>query len=377
MDEAQGIAGLVTHYADKAIDYGLTHNLMEDEQAFYRKNQQQNFELSQQAQKNAASNTVEGLKQAGLSPALAAGMPQVAPMTQAPMQNKSLNSHGLADVFSSINMLELQKAQKENLDAQSDKLAADAEATRIKNVRESNANDTYDKYVRSTMENWKKQNPQNAALYDEILKDEGQFTKGAFVALKDIAEFEAFMHEMQARINRADLEALISSHQKDGGVWAVLANRPIAEVELLVRDAKLKEALQANAYAQSKSEGEKLKVLQKEQGKIEAEIKEIEETARLKRYGKYGNMYEHGDVGAAVSEIVGQGAEETAKSIGREAAEVGGDIVRAKTGTPHGIFRTKSEPRRQTREGEEESWKDRKGHIHKRYYQNDDAFPLQ
>ena len=242
MDESQGILGLITHYSDKAIDYGLTHNLMEDEQALYRKNQQQNFELSQQAQKNAALNTVDGLKQAGLSPALAAGMPQTAPMTQAPMQNKSLNSHGLADVFSAINMMELQEAQKENLNAQTDKLAADAEATQIKNMREVNANDTYDKYVRGVMEGWKKQNPQNAALYDEILNDDGQFTKGAFVALKDIAEFEAFMHEMQARISKADLEALISKHQKDGGVWAVLAKRPISEVELLVRDAKLKQA---------------------------------------------------------------------------------------------------------------------------------------
>ena len=33
---------------------------------------------SQEAQKNAAANTVEGLKRAGLSPALAAGMPQAA-----------------------------------------------------------------------------------------------------------------------------------------------------------------------------------------------------------------------------------------------------------------------------------------------------------
>lgn len=352
-------------------------------QAFDQQSNMQrlNYQQSQQAQKNAARNMVEGYKMAGLSPALAAGGNfNAANIPSAPANSAASHPVELAAMFQASKQLELMDSEKQLNEANAHLTDSKAAETDIENARKTNEDDTYNRYLTAKLEEWKKTNPENSKLYDEILQDKGQFTKGAFTALHEAQDFDAFSREVQKRINEADLKAMIAAHQQDGGIWRVLASRPVEEVALLMHERNLKDALAANAIAQSKSEGERLKVLQKEQNRMEAEIKNIDEEARRKRYGKYGNMYEHGDLGAAISEIAGQGAEETAKAVGRESAEVAGDIVRAKTGTPHGIFRSKNESKvtdehARRRSGTEETWK-KNGRTYRRYSEDDDAFPV-
>lgn len=61
------------HYTDKVIDYSNQKNFNRQEQSNFVKNQNMLYQLGQQAQRNAAKNEVQGLLNAGLSPALAKG----------------------------------------------------------------------------------------------------------------------------------------------------------------------------------------------------------------------------------------------------------------------------------------------------------------
>lgn len=61
------------HYTDKVIDYSNQKNFNRQEQNNYKKNQNMLYQLGQQEQRNRAKNEVQGMINAGLSPALAKG----------------------------------------------------------------------------------------------------------------------------------------------------------------------------------------------------------------------------------------------------------------------------------------------------------------
>ena len=61
------------HYTDKVIDYSNQKNFNRQEQNNYVKNQNFLYQLGQQEQRNRAKNEVQGMINAGLSPALAKG----------------------------------------------------------------------------------------------------------------------------------------------------------------------------------------------------------------------------------------------------------------------------------------------------------------
>ena len=61
------------HYTDKVIDYSNQKNFNRQEQNNYVKNQNLLYQLGQQEQRNRAKNEVQGMINAGLSPALAKG----------------------------------------------------------------------------------------------------------------------------------------------------------------------------------------------------------------------------------------------------------------------------------------------------------------
>ena len=110
----------------------VSHLFARDEQRQYEKNQRQNFQYSQDAQRLSAKNMVEGLKLAGLSPALATGMSFTAPVqASAPMQNKSPIPMDVSALLSAGKEVEMMDAQKEVLKAQAEKTKADADKTNI------------------------------------------------------------------------------------------------------------------------------------------------------------------------------------------------------------------------------------------------------
>lgn len=336
----------------------------------WRKNQGYNFELSQEAQRNAARNMVEGYKMAGLSPALAAGGNfSPASMPSAPMQNKQAPQMDLASAVQAAKAAELSDAQQANLGEQTRSL-------KIENDRREQEDSNYNTIMVNTIEKWRDALPKDHSLrsvYDDILAEPDKFNKGSFNALKDATDFSAFVREAVARAEGANLRALIARKQSEDGIYKQLAQMPDAELQALYKEAALKVALAKNAEAQAKSEGEHLKKLQKEQSKLEAEAANIAEDTRRMRFGKYGNMYDHGDYGAAMAEIVGETAETTAKTAGEETVKLGADVIRAKTGTPHGLIRSES-THKGARSGSRETWKDRRGHTHEVY--DEQAFPV-
>lgn len=109
-------------------------------QAYYRQNMQANYLLSQQAQRNAARNEVEGLRAAGLNPALAdgaAGAPQVA----------AAGGTEQAAQFDPANMLirgqmKLQKAQIENVEADTSIKEEQKDALSIQNQHSRDLDET-------------------------------------------------------------------------------------------------------------------------------------------------------------------------------------------------------------------------------------------
>ena len=286
------IAAVMGSAAAQMANTAAQSSMNKAEARTWRGNQGYNFELSQQAQRNSARNMVEGYKMAGLSPALASGGNfSPASMPSAPMQNKQAPQMDLASAVQAAKAVEL-------ADAQSDNLGEQTRALKIDNDRKEQQDSNYNAIMTNTIEKWRDALPEGDYMrdvYDDILAEPEKFNKGSFDALKDATDFSAFVREAVARAESANLRALVARKQSEGGIYAVLAKMPEAELNALYKEAALKIALAKNAEAQTKTEGEKLNELQAQQKKLAAEAANIVEDTRRMRLGKYGNMYDHGD----------------------------------------------------------------------------------
>lgn len=370
------IEGMAASAAANAMNYGVQSMLLADEQRNYQNNMKLGNKLQQELQVNTPANLAKGFQKAGFSPALAAGNGFSTPaQPSAPMSNKQAPVQDVAGMTQAIQVAKLQEAQAENLKAQT-------EAQTIKNERMKQEDSQYNTLIANTIGEWKKKVPEDDVirkLYDDIEQNPEKFSKGTFDALKDATDFSAFVRETAARASEADLKNLITAMQQRGGIYRDIAKLPVEELSLMVQEQKLKRALAVNAYAQAKTEGEEQKRLQAQQKELEARAKNIDEETRRLRYGKYGNMFEHGDYDAAVADILGGAAEEGSKTLAKESVELGADIVRAKTGTPHGIFRTNNKSdvstsqKPSSRETRTDKWRDRYGEHEIRH---EDAFPM-
>lgn len=124
-------AGFLLDLGNMQANYYGEKAAAEQNQKYYRENMQANYILSQQAQRNAARNEVEGLRQAGLSPVLADGSAAAAvPSAEGgTMQNPYNPQVNLSNA--------LLMSQLKLNDAQADKIKADAAGQEIKNQRDS------------------------------------------------------------------------------------------------------------------------------------------------------------------------------------------------------------------------------------------------
>lgn len=169
---AGGLLGL-------AADTWSSDRSREMDQVDYQENQLQNFMYGQQSQRNAASNEVAGLMKAGLNPALAGGA-NAAPMVGAPMQNKQapqLNV-GMAQLLSG---LALQKAQKENVEADTELKGAQKEKVEGESQLNSEQLAQYKEYRQSYASNLTR-------MYREFAKDDYHFDKSTREAFEFAAD---------------------------------------------------------------------------------------------------------------------------------------------------------------------------------------------
>ena len=143
-------------------------------QQMYEKNQAANYLYQMNAQRNAAANEVEGLRQAGLSPVLANG---------AQGMSVSAGTQGTAKAsessFDPANLMLL--SQKKLMDAQADKTAADAESVKIDNANKKQRDAAYGVALDSDLEHLKTlvgSDSKSAELIDQLLalpKSEGTY----------------------------------------------------------------------------------------------------------------------------------------------------------------------------------------------------------
>lgn len=123
--------------ADTAFQYGLQNLMNKKQQEYYKENQQRNFDLSQQAQRDSAQNVVAGYKMAGLSPALASsGNFSPASMPSAPLGSSEVPKSSLLESMALSSQMKLQ-------DAEARKTEAEAEEKEIEVKRKGDEDATY------------------------------------------------------------------------------------------------------------------------------------------------------------------------------------------------------------------------------------------
>lgn len=295
--------------AQTAANYGMQQMFAKQEQEMYEKNQAQNFKYSQEAQKNAAVNAVEGLKKAGLSPALAAGMPQTAPMSQSPMQNKQAPQADVASMFIAGKQLELQESQKKNLDAQTEK-------QKILNNRmvseDDQSKDAMLGVAQRLKESYKKANLDVKGLDSMITyleSPDSPYDAGRFSADIRALDYErALSRNLAGDIDDA-LDSLIAQKKIDEDIAADIANMSHSQRKLLARQVEmaLKEMALLSAQASETSSrdavnvsklasmSEERKKLQKEQDYIEQEMKRSRATTDNIKNADFRTQYANGD----------------------------------------------------------------------------------
>ena len=295
--------------AQTALNYGMQSMFGDREQKNYEKNQAQNFKYSQEAQKNAAANTVEGLQKAGLSPALAAGMPQVAPMSQAPMQNKQAPQMDMASMFVAGKQLELQDAEKANLEVQTEK-------QKILNNRmvseDDQSKDSMLGVAQRLKDAYKKAGLDVKALDSMITyleSPDSPYDAGRFAADVKALDFEKTLSKNLAGDIDDALDVLISQKKISEDIASDITSMSHSQRKLLARQVELaiKEMALLSAQASETSSrdavnvsklasmSEERKKLQKEQDFIEQETKRSKANTDNIKNADFRTQYANGD----------------------------------------------------------------------------------
>lgn len=152
-------AGLILDVGNQLFNYQSEKDAAEQNQKYYRENLQANYLLSQQAQRNAAMNEVEGLRAAGMSPVNADGAQAVSPpAAEGGTMRNPYDAHANLSNLLLMSQLKL-------TDAQADKVKADAKGQEIKNTRDS----SHDKALSQNLAKYYRQMSKDTS--DEELKE--------------------------------------------------------------------------------------------------------------------------------------------------------------------------------------------------------------
>lgn len=119
---AAAVGGLVGNIGSSMVNYVTQKNFNRQARSDYQKHQKQNFEYSQQAQRNAPMNQVIGMRNAGLSPHALAG----SGFAPAAMSGAPQNQTAAPQVDFSSNISELINAMTNRFNAESQRITAEA-----------------------------------------------------------------------------------------------------------------------------------------------------------------------------------------------------------------------------------------------------------
>lgn len=268
------------------------------ENARYRENQEQNFELAQQAQRAAGTNQKIALENAGISPAVMNGETfQTATPNQAPLQNKSANMSFMGAALQAQQM-DLLRAQTEQQDIINERMREEDKGTDI-GMREQ---------FQNISEAFRKVGFTYAAeIYDSMSSSPTAFNSGSLVAWEKTNRMFTHLSEASRDKLQADFSAQVADKK--------LTNSAAIEAESLFGAA---------TYDKIRSEIAKLEVDKlvsiTEAGKNSAQIKligqqineaiahitqmlasaQLDDATALQRYhSDFASMIKNGDYGAA------------------------------------------------------------------------------
>lgn len=257
---ASAVSGVYGYYAQK--------NLARQQQSNYLKNLAESYELTQQAQRNAASNNVVGYRRAGLSPALASAGNFSTPAASAPLGSASsphLDTSGIASAFTqgveadthkkqvktqqqqadtqarlADSSISSQDAQTDLLRSQKDLVDQQKEALEIENNRKTAEDATADNTLRLHAKQ----------MYERAVENGDVFQQDVWKAMLDNAETQTFnmgtaraMEEVSTVIQKMDsnntkmyqniYDRQLSIAMMDNMTWSFVSHMPEQQLKKL------------------------------------------------------------------------------------------------------------------------------------------------
>lgn len=248
------MAGILSEIAAQAgsdaiktgLQYYANKNLARQDQANYRKNLQLAAALDITNQRKAIEQSVSALRNAGLSPALAANGNFSAPAVSAALGNTSVGmpNADLGSIMSANNQRELLEAQKENIRSQtnannaaankSNAEAEEVEQRKIGGERENLRQSDYDKTINEQMRQVYKAFSEDSNLsqaereyYDALANSNNDYSRGTLQAQREFASYLNELDEYQKEaVLRALTKKLTNMQLKDEPTLEALAFAP-------------------------------------------------------------------------------------------------------------------------------------------------------
>lgn len=314
MDPLVGSAliGGASSLVGSGVQYLTQKNYNRQARADYEKHAFQQFQYGQQAQRNAASNEVIGLRRAGLNPALVDnGGFQASVGGSSPMQQSSASapdvSAGIASLMNALTNRFNADTNKQNADTQLSSVNSQnalRDEERANAYRQNAREDSFDATINENFDAVQKtlsasSNPIEKALGDalsEKMYDENgernneEFNSGSLRGYVDFLDSQASMQESAKRVIESKLgQSVLSAQINNSEVRKVLENMPLAQYSQLVAFAQ--QAISAIVLNASKTEWTKqdIEKLQTEIGKLSAEtdLAENKDWLTLMRNGDF------------------------------------------------------------------------------------------
>ena len=249
---------------DTALQYYSQKNLNRQQQANYQKNLKLAAALDITNQRKAIEQSTQALRNAGLSPALAASGNFSAPAVSAAMGSTgqiSQSNATVAQAMAARNERELLQKNKENLESQTqfNKAAAhkamaeadeakqrtsESEVRQVAGERENVRSTDYDKTMDSQMRELYKVRASDMSLpeyqreYWQALADSPeQYTRGTLEAQREFSTYLNQLDEYQKeQVLRALVKEITKRQLNDNEVLDALTSAPVAQQKQMIAD---------------------------------------------------------------------------------------------------------------------------------------------
>lgn len=238
---AAAVGGLVGNIGSSMVNYVTQKNFNRQARADYQKHQKQNFEYSQQAQRNAPMNQVIGMRNAGLSPHALSG----SGFAPAAMSGAPQNQTAAPQVDFSSNISELINAMTNRFNAESQRISAEANKQNAESNTQ-NARTNYD-VGQATISQKEAETALTNTQVDRAASEDAQYRE-MIQQLADIGEKKGGVYEALPAYLQAAAVAFANKRKEynGDGDWKANYNKgtlqAISDYNLFVTNVAQREA---------------------------------------------------------------------------------------------------------------------------------------